>query len=255
MGDADSERDREHDHQQRNQDDTEPEQPGLHAQDPGAVQHQRRRYRITQPTLAFRRALGREQLPDRVGGEPEIDDAPDREGGTRRGDQRGIRTERSPGRLGDGSSAGLLWLSVVLIALLVIVLAIAFRACIAHRPSSGVEAIVVDGVVGLYLGWVSIATAANTAAWLTDLGFDGWGIDPNVWGVIVVAVAGLVGVGLAVGGRGRLSPAASLGWGLSWVAVGRLAGDPYSVPVGVTAIVAVVVVVLVTVVIRVRAAR
>jgi len=151
--------------------------------------------------------------------------------------------------------AGLLWLSVVVIALLVLVLAIAFRVCIAHRSSSWVESIVVDGVVGLYLGWVSIATAANTAAWLTDLGFDGWGIDPNAWGVIVVAVAGLVGVGLAVGGRGRLSPAASLGWGLSWVAVGRLAGDPYSVPVGVTAIVAVVVVVLVTVVIRLRAAR
>src|SRR5690554_6074995 len=151
--------------------------------------------------------------------------------------------------------AGLLWLSVVVIALLVIVLAIAFRACIAHRPSSWVEAIVVDGVVGLYLGWVSIATAANTAAWLTVLGFDGWGIDPDVWGVAVIAVAALIGVGLAVGGRGRLSPAVSLSWGLSWVAAGRLAADPYSVPVGVAAFAAVFVVALVTVIIRLRAGR
>src|SRR5690554_5811097 len=106
MGDTDSERDREHEYQQRNHDDAEPEQPGLHAQDPGPVQHQRRRYRITEPTLAFRRSLGGEQLPDRVSGKPEVDDAPNREGRARRGDQRGIRTERSPGRLGDGSSAG-----------------------------------------------------------------------------------------------------------------------------------------------------
>jgi hypothetical protein len=140
------------------------------------------------------------------------------------------------------------------IVLLLVVLAIAFRVCVTHRPGNWVESIVVDGVVGLYLGWVCVATAANTAAWLTDLGFEGWGIDPNVWGVIVIAVAGLVGVGLAVGGRGRLSPAASLGWGLSWVAVGRLAGEPYSVPVGVAAIAAVVVVVLVTVALRLRTA-
>jgi hypothetical protein len=148
--------------------------------------------------------------------------------------------------------AGLLWLSVVVIVLLLVVLAIAFRICVLSKPAGWVEAIVVDGVVGLYLGWVSIATAANAAAWLTDLGFDGWGIDPNVWGVIVVAVAGLVGIGLAVGGRGRLSPAASLGWGLSWVAVGRLAGEPYSVPVGATAIAAVVAVVAITAFVRVR---
>jgi len=150
--------------------------------------------------------------------------------------------------------AGLLWLSVVVIALLVLVLAIAFRVCISHRPASWIEAIVVDGVVGLYLGWVSIATAANTASWLTDLGFEGWGIDPNVWGVFVIGVAAAVGVALAIGGRGRISPAAALSWGLAWVAVGRLAGEPHSVPVGVAAIVAVLAVLGSTVLCRVRAA-
>lgn len=148
--------------------------------------------------------------------------------------------------------AGLLLLSVVVIILLIVVLAIAFQICVTHRPSSWVEAAVVDGVVGLYLGWVCVATAANTAAWLTELGFDGWGVDPHVWGVAVIAVAGVIGVALAVGGRGRLSPAVALAWGLSWVAVGRLAGEPYSVAVGAAAIAAVVVVALVTVVIRVR---
>ena len=148
--------------------------------------------------------------------------------------------------------AGLLWLSVVVIVLLLVVLAIAFRICVRRQPTGWVEAIVVDGVIGLYLGWVCVATAANTAAWLTDVGFDGWGLNPDAWGVIVVAVAALVGIGLAVGGRGRLSPAVSLGWGLSWVAVGRLTGEPYSVSVGATAIAAVVAVVTITAFVRLR---
>ncbi len=151
--------------------------------------------------------------------------------------------------------AGILWLSVVVIVLLLVVLAYAFRLCLAQRPASWIEAVVVDGVVGLYLGWVCVATAANTAACLTDLGFTGWGIDPQIWGVAVVAVAGLVGVALAVAGRGRLSPALSLTWGLSWLAVGRLAGEPYSGPTAVAAISSVVVVLLVTVILRLRAIR
>jgi hypothetical protein len=151
--------------------------------------------------------------------------------------------------------AGLVALSVVVIVVLLVVLALAFRRCLASRPQNWVEAVVVDGVVGLYLGWICVATAANIAAALADAGFTGWGIDPDIWGAVVVAVAGLVGVALAIGGRGRVSPTLSLCWGLSWVAVGRLAGEPNSVPTGITAIIAVAVVVLVTAVMRVRAER
>lgn len=149
--------------------------------------------------------------------------------------------------------AGFLILSVVVIVVLLAVLAFAFRLCLGSRPGNWVESVVVDGVVGLYLGWVSVATAANIAAVLVDAGFTGWGLDPDVWGATVVAVAGLVGIGLAIGGRGRISPAVSLGWGLSWVAVGRLSGEPHSVPTAVAAITAVVVVVLATLVTRIRA--
>jgi hypothetical protein len=151
--------------------------------------------------------------------------------------------------------AGVVWLSVVVIVALLVVLAVAFRRCLATRPQNWVEAVAVDGVVGLYLGWVCVATAANIAAGLAAAGFTGFGIDPDVWGSLVVNVAGVVGVALAVSGRGRISPTLSLCWGLSWLAVGRLSGEPSSVPTAVTAIIAVVVVVLVTVVMRVRASR
>ena len=85
--------------------------------------------------------------------------------------------------------------------------------------------------------------------------FDGFGIDRDLWAVGVIAVAGLVGVLLAVYGRGRLAPAASLCWGLAWVAVARLTGDLLSTPTAIAAVVAVVAVVLVTAIARIRADR
>ena len=149
--------------------------------------------------------------------------------------------------------AGFLALSVVVIAALVVVLAWTFRRLVATQGTGVIEAVVVDGTLGLYLGWVCVAAAANVTAYLVAVGFSGWGIDPDVWAVIVLAVAALVGVGLAVSGRGRLAATASLSWGLAWVGVARLTGEPYSVATGIAALSAVAVVVLVTVVARSRA--
>ena len=149
----------------------------------------------------------------------------------------------------------LLWLSVPVIVLLLAVLVWAFLIILDMRPATLVETVLVDGTMGLYLGWVCVATAANITAALVAAGFDGFGLAADVWGVAVIAVAGLVGVLLAVVGRGRLTPTLALCWGLAWVAVARLTGDLLSTPTAITAIVAVVVVVAVTVVLRIRAPR
>ena len=146
-----------------------------------------------------------------------------------------------------------LWLSLPVIVALLAVLARAFVLCLRYPPSGTVDAIVTDGTVGLYLGWVSIATAANATALLVASGFTGFGLSADVWAVLVLAVAGAVGVLVAVKGRGRIAPALSLSWGLVWVAVGRLGGELVSVPAGVAALIATVVVLAVTPVARLRA--
>lgn len=149
----------------------------------------------------------------------------------------------------------LLALSVPVIVLLLAVLVYAFRLTIVTTPRTLVEALVADGTVGLYLGWVCVATAANVTAWLVTTGFDGLGADPDVWAVGVIAVAGLVGVLLAVRGRGRLGPAISLSWGLAWVAVARVTGDLVSLPAAAAAVVAVIAVVGFTVALRLMAPK
>lgn len=147
-----------------------------------------------------------------------------------------------------------LWLSLPVIAALLAVLVRTFLLCLRYRPSGTVEAVITDGTLGLYLGWVSIATAANATAVLVASGFEGFGIAADVWAVIVLAVAAAVGVLIAVRGRGRIAPALALAWGLAWVAVGRLTGELFSAPAGIAAIAAVAIVLLTTAVARVRAA-
>lgn len=148
--------------------------------------------------------------------------------------------------------AGLLWLSEPVIVALLAVLVWTFVLLRRSRPSGLVEAVLTDGTFGLYLGWVCVATAANTAAVLTAAGFRGFGLGQDVWGVVVAAVAGIVGVLLAIAGRGRLAPAASLAWGLAWVAVARLDGPLVSVPTAVAATMAAGAAVVVTLVVRAR---
>ncbi len=46
--------------------------------------------------------------------------------------------------------------------------------------------------IHVYLGWICVATIANVTAVLVKAGWNGWGIDPRVWTVIVI------GAGLAV---------------------------------------------------------
>lgn len=145
-----------------------------------------------------------------------------------------------------GIQFDLLWLSVPIIVALLVVLVAAFRRCLAFPPRNALDALVTDGTVGLYLGWVIVATAANATAALVAAGFDGWGIPAETWAVVVLAVAGLVGVALAVWDRGRIAPTLSIAWGLSWIAVARLTDAPESSVTGIAAIVAAAAVVLAT---------
>ena len=150
--------------------------------------------------------------------------------------------------------AGWVWASVVVIVVLLAVLAEIFRRLVRTRPRSRVAAVVVDGTLGLYLGWVSVAVCANTAAALAGSGFEGFGA-PVVWAVVVLAVVAAVGVAMAVVGDGRLGVGAALVWGLAWIAVARTTGDLQSTPVAVAAGIAAAVVLLATLTLRVRAVR
>jgi hypothetical protein len=50
----------------------------------------------------------------------------------------------------------------------------------------------IKAAFGIYLGWICIATIANIAAMLVDLGWNGFGISGEVWTVIMIAVGTII---------------------------------------------------------------
>jgi hypothetical protein len=140
-------------------------------------------------------------------------------------------------------------LTVGAIVLLLVALGVAFRLAVVTRaPGEGVvDALLIDGVTGIHLGWVTLATVANTAAWLTDIGDPAWAGAADAWGVAVLVVVGVIGLSIAWASGWRIAPSLAIGWGLSWLAVGRLTGEPASAAIGVTAVVVASIVVVVPV--------
>jgi benzodiazapine receptor len=61
-----------------------------------------------------------------------------------------------------------------------------------------VERWCVDIPFGVYLGWISVAAIANITDWLYLIQWDGFGIAPQVWAVIMLAVASVLGLLMAI---------------------------------------------------------
>ncbi len=136
------------------------------------------------------------------------------------------------------TQVGLIWLSVgVIVALLVTLTVLVVR--LSALPAVGLaDRLIIDGTFGAYLGWVTVATAANVAAAGVDSGWTLGPVGDQVLAAGVLSVAAAVGVLLARTQGGRVAIAAAQVWGLSWIAVGRLTAGPESTPVGTAALVA-----------------
>ncbi len=136
---------------------------------------------------------------------------------------------------------GWIWVSVVVILALLLVLArLALELASTSEDAAGrIGTWLVRLTVGLYLGWVAVATFANIAA-----AFASSGVNVTSGGAVVVAVLALVLVTSVAVALMRAEPtrwgvAAAAVWGLSWLAFGRFADEPRSAVVGIGALVAV----------------
>lgn len=151
--------------------------------------------------------------------------------------------------------SGLLGVSVLVIVALLLTLCWLLVKLEARPPGGRVEAVLADGTLGLYLGWVVVATIANVAAVLADRGSTGLVLSGEAWAILAAALAAIIGVALARRTGGRLAIGAAITWGLAWIAVARLTGELHSVPVAVAATIAAAVVATSTVTARLTARR
>ncbi|TQM95325.1 hypothetical protein FB476_0164 [Ornithinimicrobium humiphilum] len=149
-----------------------------------------------------------------------------------------------------------IWLLVVfagwILGSVLVILAIAISLGVVLRRTAGlpdegwVPRAAVSVTFGLYLGWVCVATCANVATWLVDLGVPAEGTAP-AWTTVAVLVVVVALTALLLTRTDdlvlRLALVAAATWGVAWVAVGRFSGEPASDLVGWAAVVAAVLVV------------
>lgn len=133
------------------------------------------------------------------------------------------------------AQADLLSLTLVVMLTLTVVLSLTVHELNLIPQSGPLERWMVDGPLGLYLGWTLMATVSNTGAWLTGHEIDlfSWGSEP--WAMIGLLLLTVGGCAPVMAGRGRFAVAAALLWGLGWLIQERLFGQMASGPVAVAA--------------------
>ena len=77
---------------------------------------------------------------------------------------------------------------------------------------------------GLYLGWICVATIANVAVLLKSEDWQQLGISEHAWAIIMVFVAGLIGLMLLIKWR-LVSAAAVIAWGIFGILYKNMSGD------------------------------
>lgn len=78
--------------------------------------------------------------------------------------------------------------------------------------------------INVYLGWIMVASIANATALLVSLGWNGWGLDPRIWAVIVIDVATILAVSLVLYRRAIAAPLVVV-WAFAGIVIKRLAID------------------------------
>jgi benzodiazapine receptor len=105
-----------------------------------------------------------------------------------------------------------------MLALLLLLIGIYELLGVGRAQVSAVEKWLVHLPFSIYLGWITVATIANATAVLYDLGWDGWGINPEAWTVIMLIAA--TGLASAVSlRRGDVAYVLVIVWAFAGIAV------------------------------------
>jgi len=86
------------------------------------------------------------------------------------------------------------WSVLVMLTLLGLLIASYLRLDVGRTAVSSAEKWSVDVPFSVYLGWITVATVANVTDLLYFVNWNGFGIAPQVWAVIMLVVACVVGL-------------------------------------------------------------
>lgn len=87
---------------------------------------------------------------------------------------------------------------IVMLTLLALLIASYLKLNVGKTRVSNAEKWTVDIPFSVYLGWISVATIANVTDWLYLVNWNGFGLAPQAWAVVMLIVASVVGLLMAL---------------------------------------------------------
>jgi hypothetical protein len=87
---------------------------------------------------------------------------------------------------------------IIMIALLAVLIILYLSLDIGRSRAPLKEKLAVHLPFSVYLGWITIATIANISAMLVSLGWDGFGISPESWAILIIIVADVIAILVAL---------------------------------------------------------
>jgi benzodiazapine receptor len=113
---------------------------------------------------------------------------------------------------------------LAMLALLLLLITVYLRLGIGRATVSAGESWLVHIPFSIYLGWITVATIANVSSVLYYVNWDGWGVSPEAWTVIMLLAA--TGIASAVSlTRGDIAYMLVIIWAFAAIAV-KHAGTP-----------------------------
>jgi len=87
---------------------------------------------------------------------------------------------------------------VIMFVLLAVLITIYVRLNVGRAKLGWGERLMVHLPFSVYLGWITVAAIVNVAATLVSIGWDGFGIEPELWAVLMILVATTIAILVAV---------------------------------------------------------
>jgi hypothetical protein len=107
---------------------------------------------------------------------------------------------------------------VAMVALLLLLIAIYLRLGTGSTRVSKAEAWLVRVPFSIYLGWITVATIANATSLLDYLNWNGWGLTPVAWAVIMLVAGAVIASAVSIT-RGDIAYVLVIVWAYLGVAV------------------------------------
>jgi benzodiazapine receptor len=143
-------------------------------------------------------------------------------------------------------------LSVVLMFLLLASLILIYlRLGVGKSKVAMGERLAIHLPFSVYLGWITVASIANVAATLVSLNWDGFGISPEIWATLVVAIALIITILMLIT-RKDLAYSLVIIWALVGIGVKQSGNQTIALLTEVSAVIVAIVLIVVVLIAKLR---